>query len=87
LQNARLAGLAKVAKAKQKKKPKKPKVVSYGSASFSIKAGTTGKVKVTLNGNGRKLFKRGHKSARVWATVRFSSGGGAPKSVLVKLTK
>jgi len=87
LQNAQLAGLARVAKAKKKKKPNKPKVVSYGSASFSLKAGTTGRVKVTLNGNGRKLFKGGHKSAKVWATVRFSPGGGAPKSVLVKLTR
>ena len=87
LQNTQLAGQANAAKAKQKKKPKKPKLVSYGSTSFSIKAGTTGKVKVTLNGNGRKLFKGGHKSAKVWATVRFSSGSGAPKSVLVKLTK
>lgn len=86
LQNVQLAGQAELA-ARKKKTPGKPAVVSYGSAGFSIKAGTTGKVNVTLNGNGRKLFKRGRKSARVWATVRFSSGGGTPKSVPVKLIK
>jgi hypothetical protein len=84
LQNARLAGLARAAKAKRK--TKKPRVVSYGSARFSIKAGTTGKVKITLNAGGRKLLK-GHRSTKVWANVRFSSGGGAPKSTQVKLTR
>jgi hypothetical protein len=87
LQSAQQAGLARAAKKGKKKKPKKPRVVSYGAGSFSLKAGTTGKVKVTLNGAGRGLFKGHKKTAKVWANVRFSSGSGASKSVLVKLTK
>ncbi len=83
LQNASLAGLARVAKAK-KKKTKAPRIVSYGSARFSIKVGTTGKVKITLNSSGRKLLK-GHRSTKVWANVRFSAA--AAKSTLVKLTR
>jgi hypothetical protein len=85
LQNLQQAGLARAAR--KKAKAKKPKVVSYGSASFSLKAGTTGKVKVTLNGAGRKLFKRGKKTAKVWANARFTSGGGAPKSVRITLKR
>jgi hypothetical protein len=83
LQNARLAGLARVAKAKAGK----PRLVSYGAASFSLKAGTTGKVKVKLNGAGRGLLSRGRKSAKVWANLVFSSGGGAPKSFRVTLKR
>jgi hypothetical protein len=41
---------------------------------------------VTLNGPGRALLKR-HKSTKVWANVRVSSGGGASKSTLIKLTR
>jgi hypothetical protein len=79
LQNAQLAGLAS-------SKARKPKVVSYGSASFKLAAGATGKIKVTLNATGRKLVK-GHRSVKVWANVRFSSGGGAPKSTRVTLKR
>jgi hypothetical protein len=83
LQSAQLAGTASVA-ANHKKK--KPKVLSYGTASFSLKAGTTGKVKVKLNAAGRKLVKA-HKKSKVWANVRFTSGGGKPKSALVTLKR
>ena len=79
LQNAQLAGLAS-------SKAKKPKVVSYGSASFKLAAGATGKIKVALNASGRKLFK-GHRSVKVWANVRFSTSGGAPKSTRVTLKR
>ena len=79
LQNAQLAGLAS-------SKAKKPKVVSYGSASFKLAAGATGKIKVALNAGGRKLLK-GHKSVKVWANVHFSTGGGAPKSTRVTLKR
>ncbi len=82
LQNAQQAGLARAA---GKKRSKKPRIVSYGSVKFSLKAGKTGKVKVKLNAAGRKLFSRRHKQAKVWANVRFSSGGGRPKSTRVTL--
>lgn len=83
LQNALQAGAARVA---SRHKAKKPKLVSYGTASFSLKAGTTGKVKVKLNTAGRKLVKA-HKKTKVWANVRFSSGGGKPKSTRVTLKR
>jgi hypothetical protein len=86
LQNAQLAGLARMARKTKKPKAKKPKIVSYGSASFSLKAGTTGKIKVKLNGAGRKLLK-GKKTVKVWANARFTSGGGAPKSVRITLER
>ncbi|HEX7610410.1 MAG TPA: hypothetical protein VF380_07045 [Solirubrobacteraceae bacterium] len=82
LQNAQLAGLARASRAAARKR----RVVSYGSASFKLAAGTTGKVKVTLNASGRKLLK-GHRSVKVWANVRFSSGAGAPKSTRVTLKR
>ena len=81
LQNAQQAGIARVA---AKKKATKPKTVSYGSVSFSIAAGKTSTVKVKLDAAGRKLVK-GKKSAKVWANVRFSSGGGKPTSVRLTL--
>jgi hypothetical protein len=83
LQSAQLAGAAQAA---AKKKAKKPKVLSYGTASFSIKAGTTGKVKVKLNAAGRRLVKA-HKKSKVWANVRFSSGGGRPTSTRLTLKR
>lgn len=82
LQSAQQAGLARVAH----KKSSKPKVVSYGSASFSLKAGSTGKVKVKLNAAGRRLVKA-HRKVKVWANVRFSSGGGSGKSVQLTLKR
>jgi hypothetical protein len=81
LQNAQQAGIARLAR---KKKASKPKTVSYGSTSFSIAAGKTVTIKVKLNANGRKLVK-GRKTAKVWANVRFSAGGGKPTSVRVTL--
>jgi hypothetical protein len=83
LQSAPQAGAAR---ASSTKKPKKPKIVSYGTAKFSLKAGTTGKVKVKLNTAGRKLVKAQRK-AKVWANVLFSSGGGKPKSARVTLKR
>lgn len=79
LQSAQPAGAAG-------KKAKKPKVVGYGTASFSLKAGASGKVKVKLNTAGRKLMKA-HKQAKVWANVRFTSGAGKAKSTRVTLKR
>lgn len=83
LQNVQPPGGAGVA---SKKKAKKPKLVSYGAASFALKAGTTGKVKVKLNAAGRKLVKA-HKQIKVWASVRFTAGGGRAKSTRVTLKR
>jgi hypothetical protein len=69
-----------------KKKAKKPKLVSYGAASFALKAGTTGTVKVKLNAAGRKLVKA-HKQIKVWANIRFAAGGGRAKSTRVTLKR
>ncbi len=69
-----------------KRKAKKPKLVSYGTASFALKAGTTGKVKVKLNAAGRKLVKA-HKQIKVWANIRFTAGGGKAKSTRVTLKR
>ena len=81
LQNTQQAGIARIA---AKKRAKKPKTVSYGSVSFSIAAGKTATVKVKLNTTGRKLVK-GHKTVKVWANLRFASGGGKPTSVRLTL--
>jgi hypothetical protein len=78
LQSAQRAGLASAVKLRA------PKPVSYGTARFSLKAGTTRNVKIKLNVAGRRLVRR-HKHSEVWANVRFSSGGGAPKSVRLTL--
>lgn len=83
LQSAQLAGLANAA---SKKHAKKPKVVSYGTASFSLKANTTGKVKVKLDVAGRKLLKA-HGNVKVWANVRFTAGSGKPKSTRITLKR
>jgi hypothetical protein len=83
LQSAQLAGAAS---ASSKHKAKKPKVISYGTASFALKANTTGKVKVKLDMAGRKLVKA-HKKVKVWANVRFTAGGGKPKSTRVTLKR
>ncbi len=83
LQSGRPAGAASVA---SKRKAKKPKLVSFGTASFSLKAGTTGKVKVKLNAAGRRLVKA-HKQVKVWANVRFTAGGGKAKSTRVTLKR
>ncbi|HST56621.1 MAG TPA: hypothetical protein VLJ42_12115 [Solirubrobacteraceae bacterium] len=69
-----------------KRQTKARKLVSYGSAHFALKAGKQAKIKVKLNAAGRKLLKHGG-SAKVWANVRFSAGGGAPKSVRIKLKR
>lgn len=79
LQNAQPAGAARAAS-------KKPKLLSYGAASFSLKAGTTGKVKVKLNAAGRKLM-RAHKRAKVWANIRFTSGSGKARSTRLTLKR
>jgi beta-galactosidase/beta-glucuronidase len=83
LQSMPLAGAASVAR---KHKTTKPKVVSYGTASFSLKAGATGKVKVKLDAAGRKLVKA-HSKTKVWANVRFTTGAGKPKSTRVTLKR
>ena len=78
LQNAKRAGLASVSR--------KSKTVSYGTAKFSLKAGSTGKVKIKLNAAGKKLLKA-HKKVKVWANLSFTSGGGAAKSVHITLKR
>ncbi len=81
LQNAQLAGAASAAS-----KKKKPKTVSFGTARFSLKANTTGKVKVKLDRAGRKLLKS-HSKVKVWANVRFTAGGGKPNSTRITLKR
>ncbi|HWF32597.1 MAG TPA: hypothetical protein VG188_08585 [Solirubrobacteraceae bacterium] len=83
LQSAQLGGVASAAR---KKQATKPKLVSYGTASFSLKANTTGKVKVKLDLAGRKLLKA-HGKVKAWANVRFTAGGGKPKSTRVTLKR
>ncbi|HEY2638160.1 MAG TPA: hypothetical protein VGI54_12260, partial [Solirubrobacteraceae bacterium] len=82
LQNARGAQVARVAGLLA---AAKKKVVTYGTASFSIKKGKTGKVKIKLNKAGRALArKRG--PARVWANLAFRKGSrGKARSVRLKL--
>ena len=77
---------ARPAKAASATHKKQAKVLSYGSARFFVRAGTTGKVKVNLSAAGRKLVKA-HSRSKVWANVRFSSGGGAPTSVRLTLKR
>jgi len=77
LQNAQQAGLARTASSK-------PKIISYGTVRFSLKAGTTGKLKIRLNAAGRKILSK-HKRVKIWANVHFFSGGGAPKSIQLTL--
>lgn len=80
LQSAQQAGVARTSA----KRKSKPRTVSYGTARFSIAAGKTSTVKLKLNPAGRKLVKA-HKTAKVWANVRFSAGGGKPTSVRLTL--
>jgi hypothetical protein len=68
------------------KKPKKKQTTTYGTATFSAKAGKTASVKVKLNASGRALLKH-HKKAKVYAKVTFSSGGGLTKSFAVTLKR
>jgi hypothetical protein len=70
-----------------KAKTKKPKTVTYGSAKFTAKTGKTVKVKVTLNRAGRALFAHHHKTAKVWAYAKFTTGTGAAKSAHITLKK
>ena len=80
LQSAPLTGLAAAASAKKAKR------ITYGAASFSLKAGSTGKVKVKLSARGRGLI-RSHSRVKVWANITFSAGGGAPRSIKVTLKR
>ncbi|HEY4974051.1 MAG TPA: hypothetical protein VII41_10605 [Steroidobacteraceae bacterium] len=80
LQSAQQAGAASAANKQA------PRIISYGTARFSLKAGTTGKVKVKLNAAGRRLV-RSHRRATVWANVRFTSGAGSAKSARVTLKR
>jgi hypothetical protein len=82
LQNTQQANIASIAK----KGKKKPKIINYGSASFSLKAGSTEKIKVKLNSAGRKLT-RSHKTVKVWANIHLTSGSGTPKSTQVTLKR
>jgi hypothetical protein len=82
LQSAPPAGAAHAAS----RKKAKPKLLTYGTASFALKAGTTGKVKVKLNAAGRKLVKV-HKQAKVWANIRLTAGAGKAKSARVTLKR
>lgn len=78
LQNAPAGGLARVAA--------KARPVTYGTATFSIKAGTTARVKVKLSAAGRRAVRRSHR-VRAWANLAFSSGGGSAKSIKVTLSR
>jgi hypothetical protein len=66
--------LASSAAAKSKKKPKKKPVI-YGKGTFSIPAGTVGKITIKLTAAGRKLLK-GKKHARGRLTITTSQPGG-----------
>lgn len=71
-------------RAGKSRKHQKPKAVTYGSARFSVPAGKTAKIKVKLGVVGRKLLKA-HHTAKVWANVTFTAGGGRPASVAITL--
>jgi len=83
LQNAQPASAASSASRKQ---AKKPKLLIYGTVGFSLKAGTTGKVKVKLNAAGHKLVEA-HRRVKVWANIRFTAGAGKAKSTRVTLKR
>lgn len=55
-------------------------------AAGGVPVGSTGNVKVHLDGAGRRLLK-GRKRVAVWANVRFSPGGGTPTSTRVTLKR
>lgn len=65
---------------------RKRAAVSYGSARFALKAGSSKKVKVTLTAAGRRLLAR-HRSVKVQARVTYSSGGGKPASSTLTLRR
>jgi hypothetical protein len=79
LQSARAAVVARV-------RHRTLRSLSYGRAHFSLKAGTTGRVRVRLSRAARGLLKR-HARLGVWANIRFSSGGAAPSSVRITLRR
>lgn len=79
LQSVRAAGAARTGK-------KRLQPASYGTARFSLKAGTTGIVRVKLNAAARRTLKRRHRLVGR-ASVRFTSGGAAPISVPITLKK
>ena len=80
LQSAPLGGLAARASAAKATR------ITYGAASFSLKAGSSGKVRVKLAAKGRALI-RSHARVKVWANITFSAGGGAPRSLKVTLKR
>jgi hypothetical protein len=92
LQSARQAGVATAAssanaataKKKTKAKKKGSKLVTYGAATFAVPAGSTKSIRIKLNPAGRKLLKQHHRS-KVFANVRFTAGGGQPKSLQLTL--
>ena len=63
-----------MASSAKSKKPKKKPVV-YGRGTFSIPAGTVGKITIKLTAAGRKLLK-GKKHARGRLTITTSQPGG-----------
>ncbi len=79
LQSTRAAFTARI-------RGKRAKPVSYGMAHFSLKAGTTGRIKVKLSAGARKLLAKG-KRLSAWANIRFSTGGVAPSSVRITLRR
>jgi len=77
LANRRLAGAAAA---------RSVRTVSYGTASFALKAGHKGSVKVKLSRAGRALLAHGRRRASVWANVTYATGG-APSSTRVTLRR
>ena len=79
LQSTRAALVARL-------RAKHRKSISYGAARFSLKGGTTGRVKVKLSAAASKRLAKG-KRLSAWANIRFSTGGVAPSSVRVTLRR
>ncbi len=63
----------------------KARIVTYGRASFKIRAGKKGKIRTSLNAAGRRLFAHRHK-AKVWLNVKVKNAATVP-SVKVTLKK
>lgn len=59
---------------------------SYGSATFTLKAGAKKKVRIKLNAKGRALVRR-HRKVRLTAKVTFSKGGGATQRFTVTVKR
>jgi hypothetical protein len=77
--------LASSAAAKSKKKLKKKPVV-YGKGSFSIPAGTVGKITIKLTAAGRKLLKgKKHARGRLTITTSQPSGKSTTNSSIVTI--